>query len=106
MLTPPPSQGEAVEYTHDNSEDGRAKAMNVTGPSGADVLGAPRRQYAGRRERAAAPEGAEGAAVEGSEGAAPGAGRGRGRGGRGGRGGRPRRPRPAGDAAAPAPVAA
>jgi len=76
-------QGEAVEYTHDNSEDGRAKAMNVSGPAGVDVLGAERRFYDRGHTGRSRVAGAEGAAVEGGE---AGRGRGRGRGRSGGRG--------------------
>ncbi|GJP50958.1 hypothetical protein CLOM_g10113 [Closterium sp. NIES-68] len=36
-------EGEAVEFTIETSEDGRTKAVNVTGPGGSYVKGAPRR---------------------------------------------------------------
>jgi hypothetical protein len=39
------SQGEAVEFSIDSSEDARKKAVNVTGPGGVHVQGAPRRMF-------------------------------------------------------------
>mmetsp|Transcript_48221 Transcript_48221/g.92178 ORF Transcript_48221/g.92178 Transcript_48221/m.92178 type:complete len:165 (+) Transcript_48221:87-581(+) len=67
-------EGESVEFSTEASEDGRLKAINVTGPEGAHVQGVPRRfSY----RRSAAGEDGEGKR-------APGRGRGRGR-GRGGR---------------------
>lgn len=38
-------EGEAVEFFVETSDDGRQKAVNVTGPEGAAPEGAPRRQY-------------------------------------------------------------
>lgn len=38
-------EGEAVEFVIESSEDGRAKAIQVTGPGGAPPEGAPRRQF-------------------------------------------------------------
>lgn len=38
-------EGERVEFDTEVSEDGRAKAINVTGPDGAPPQGAPRRVY-------------------------------------------------------------
>lgn len=35
------ADGEKVEYTSDEGDDGRAKAVGVTGPDGKDVHGAP-----------------------------------------------------------------
>ncbi|KAK9814909.1 hypothetical protein WJX73_001756 [Symbiochloris irregularis] len=74
-------EGEAVEFELEAAEDGRTKAVKVTGPDGAAPQGALRRPYPG------------GAGYGG-----PGGGRGGGRGGRGrGRGGRnpaERRPPP------------
>ncbi|GJP50959.1 hypothetical protein CLOM_g10114 [Closterium sp. NIES-68] len=41
-------EGEAVEFTIETASDGRTKAINVTGPGGAYVKGAPRRnEYGG-----------------------------------------------------------
>ncbi|EFJ05215.1 hypothetical protein SELMODRAFT_187582 [Selaginella moellendorffii] len=39
--------GEAVEFTIDRSEDGRTKALDVTGPEGSFVQGASRRDAGG-----------------------------------------------------------
>ena len=36
-------EGEEVEYTVEKGDDGRTKALNVTGPGGTTVKGAPRR---------------------------------------------------------------
>ena len=38
-------EGEPVEFLIETSPDGRQKAVNVTGPNGKAVEGAPRRQY-------------------------------------------------------------
>ncbi|PRW20832.1 Glycine-rich 2 [Chlorella sorokiniana] len=38
-------EGEPVEFFVETSDDGRQKAVNVTGPNGAPPEGAPRRQY-------------------------------------------------------------
>lgn len=38
-------EGEAVEFVVENSSDGRAKAINVTGPGGQAPEGAPRRRF-------------------------------------------------------------
>ena len=38
-------EGEPVEFFVETSDDGRAKAVQVTGPNGANPEGAPRRQY-------------------------------------------------------------
>jgi cold shock CspA family protein len=38
-------EGEAVEFVIESSDDGRAKAIDVTGPGGAPPEGAPRRQF-------------------------------------------------------------
>ena len=38
-------EGEAVEFLIESSDDGRAKAIQVTGPGGAPPEGAPRRQF-------------------------------------------------------------
>eukprot|EP00735_Rhodelphis_limneticus_P008802 TRINITY_DN2284_c0_g1::TRINITY_DN2284_c0_g1_i1::g.6734::m.6734 TRINITY_DN2284_c0_g1::TRINITY_DN2284_c0_g1_i1::g.6734 ORF type:complete len:215 (-),score=52.00,sp/Q94C69/CSP3_ARATH/31.42/5e-28,sp/Q94C69/CSP3_ARATH/41.10/3e-06,CSD/PF00313.17/5.4e-24,zf-CCHC/PF00098.18/1.2e-07,zf-CCHC/PF00098.18/1.2e-07,zf-CCHC/PF00098.18/0.00084,zf-CCHC_4/PF14392.1/1.1,zf-CCHC_4/PF14392.1/0.4,zf-CCHC_4/PF14392.1/0.39,zf-CCHC_2/PF13696.1/0.32,zf-CCHC_2/PF13696.1/0.43,zf-CCHC_2/PF13696.1/4.9,OB_RNB/PF08206.6/0.03,zf len=84
-------EGEKVEYELSQDESGRSKAVNVSGPNGVDVEGAPRFPRTsrgrgrgrggrtGRGGRAPAGERPEGA-IEGEEGEA---GRGRGRGGRG-----------------------
>jgi len=52
------AEKETVEYDLDKDENGRAKAINVTGPAGAPVKGAPkpRARYYGRK-------GAEGGAA-------------------------------------------
>lgn len=72
-------EGEAVEFEVESSDDGRTKALSVTGPGGAFVQGASYRR-----------DGYGGGAREGGEGGGRGfggaSGRGRGRGGRGGRG--------------------
>lgn len=39
------AEGEAVEFDVETSQDGRQKAVNVTGPNGAQPQGAPRQQY-------------------------------------------------------------
>jgi cold shock CspA family protein len=39
------AEGEAVEFVVETSDDGRAKAVQVTGPGGANPQGAPRRQF-------------------------------------------------------------
>lgn len=68
--------GESVEYTVETGSDGRTKALNVTGPGGANVKGSSRRDgYGGGR-------GGYGNGYGGR-----GGGRGYGRGGRGGYGG-------------------
>ncbi|KAG0576418.1 hypothetical protein KC19_5G078000 [Ceratodon purpureus] len=69
-------EGEVVEFAVESSDDGRTKALAVTGPGGAFVQGASYRRdgYGGGRE-------------DGEAGGRGGAGRGRGRGGRGGRSG-------------------
>jgi len=68
------AEGEDVEFTVETDEGGRAKAVNVTGPGGAYVKGAPRRVGGFRGGRGG--------------GGGRGRGRGRGRGGyRGGGGG-------------------
>jgi len=64
-------EGENVEFNLENSEDGRTKAIDVTGPNGAFVQGAVKRYSYNKGG-----EGEEGAAGRGK-------GRGRGRGGRG-----------------------
>jgi len=38
-------EGEAVEFVVETSSDGRAKAVNVTGPGGSAPEGAPRRRF-------------------------------------------------------------
>ncbi|EFN56051.1 hypothetical protein CHLNCDRAFT_145510 [Chlorella variabilis] len=38
-------EGEPVEFFVETSDDGRQKAVNVTGPNGAAPEGAPRRQF-------------------------------------------------------------
>ena len=38
-------EGEPVEFFVEMSDDGRAKAVQVTGPGGAPPEGAPRRQF-------------------------------------------------------------
>lgn len=38
-------EGEPVEFFVETSDDGRAKAVSVTGPNGANPEGAPRRQF-------------------------------------------------------------
>jgi cold shock CspA family protein len=38
-------EGEPVEFFVENSDDGRAKAVQVTGPDGAAPEGAPRREF-------------------------------------------------------------
>ena len=50
---PPPSnsQEEPVEFDVEKSDDDRTKAINVTGPDGAHVQGAPRRVAYGRGGR-------------------------------------------------------
>lgn len=40
-------EGEPVEFLVEMSEDGRAKAVQVTGPNGAQPEGAPRRKFNG-----------------------------------------------------------
>ena len=67
-------EGEVVEFLVENSDDGRTKALAVTGPGGAFVQGASYRR-----------DGYSGGRGEGGEAGARG-GRGRGRGGRGGAG--------------------
>ena len=42
-------EGETVEFSVDRSEEGRAKAVDVSGPEGAFVQGAPRRPFGGGR---------------------------------------------------------
>jgi cellular nucleic acid-binding protein len=73
-------EGEVVEFTVESSDDGRTKALDVTGPAGSFVQGASYRRdgYGG---------GGRGGAEGGGRGFGGGAGRGRGRGGRGGGGG-------------------
>lgn len=45
-------EAESVEYTVETSEDGRTKALDVTGPGGVPVQGAPRRDgYGGGGSR-------------------------------------------------------
>ncbi|KAK3270169.1 hypothetical protein CYMTET_21422 [Cymbomonas tetramitiformis] len=66
-------EGETVEFNLEDSEDGRTKAIDVTGPEGAFVQGAVKRYSYNK--------GGEG--VEGGGGRGKGRGRGRGRGGRG-----------------------
>jgi hypothetical protein len=47
-----------VEFTVEKSDDGRTKAIDVTGPVGEHVQGAPRRmQYGGRGTAGRAPLG-------------------------------------------------
>lgn len=65
-------EGEEVEYDVEESPDGRTKAVNVTGPGGANPLGAPRRASRGSGTPVA------GAAPSGGSGAFRGGGRGRG----------------------------
>ncbi|KAI8464477.1 MAG: putative nucleic acid binding protein [Monoraphidium minutum] len=67
-------EGEEVEYDVEEGPDGRTKAINVTGPSGAAPLGAPRRASRGSGTPVA------GAAPGGGSGAFRGGGRGRGHG--------------------------
>jgi len=45
------AEGEQVEYIVETSDDGRAKAVEVSGPNGAPVQGAPapQQQYGGGR---------------------------------------------------------
>lgn len=38
-------EGETVEFFVETSDDGRSKAVQVTGPNGAPPEGAPRRQF-------------------------------------------------------------
>lgn len=68
-------EGEEVEFNVETGEDGRAKAVNVTGPAGGFVQGAPRRVggYSGRG-------GGKGAGRGGFTGRGRGRGAGRGRG--------------------------
>ncbi|CAM6082727.1 unnamed protein product [Calypogeia fissa] len=76
-------EGEAVEFVVESSDDGRTKALDVTGPQGAYVQGAPRRDgYGGGRGGVGG-----GGGGYGGGGGGGGMGRGRGRGGRGGGGG-------------------
>lgn len=73
-------EGEVVEFAVESSDDGRTKALAVTGPGGAFVQGASYRRdgYSG---------GGRGGSESGAgRGFGGGAGRGRGRGGRGGGG--------------------
>lgn len=55
------AEKEIVEYDLDKDDEGRAKAINVTGPAGAPVKGAPkpRPRYYNRKD-GAAPAGADG----------------------------------------------
>ncbi|CAM6020789.1 unnamed protein product [Sphagnum balticum] len=75
-------EGEAVEYSVESSDDGRTKALEVTGPGGTFVQGASYRRdgYGGGGGRG----GGGGAAAAGASGGY--GGRGRGRGPRGGGG--------------------
>lgn len=54
------AEKELVEYELAKDDNGRAKAINVTGPAGAPVKGAPkpRPRYYGRKDGEAAPAGA------------------------------------------------
>lgn len=84
---------EEVEFEiSDNG--GKSKAVNVTGPSGAFVQGAPRRARVPRAEAGEGGEGGEGAPAGGSGGGSRGGRGGRG-GGRGGRGGKAAGDKPA-----------
>ncbi|PSC75111.1 cold-shock DNA binding isoform B [Micractinium conductrix] len=79
-------EGEAVEFFIETSDDGRQKAVNVTGPGGAAPEGAPRRQFDNGGGFGGAPAG--GAAYGGGGGGSYGGGFGGGGGGRGGGRGR------------------
>ncbi|KAJ7550717.1 hypothetical protein O6H91_07G114200 [Diphasiastrum complanatum] len=70
-------EGEPVEYGIEEGDDGRARALDVTGPSGSFVQGAPRRDGFGGGGR-------NGGASAGGYGSAPAVRGGRSRGGRGG----------------------
>ncbi|CAK9857757.1 unnamed protein product [Sphagnum jensenii] len=76
-------EGEAVEYSVESSDDGRTKALEVTGPGGTFVQGASYRRdgYGGGGGRGGGGGGAAAAGASGGYG-----GRGRGRGPRGGGG--------------------
>ncbi|KAL2651145.1 hypothetical protein R1flu_019273 [Riccia fluitans] len=71
-------EGELVEFTVEVGDDGRTKALDVTGPGGSYVQGAPRRDGYGGGGRGGGGGGGAGGGFGG------GMGRGRGRGGRGG----------------------
>jgi cold shock CspA family protein len=75
-------EGEAVEFLVESSDDGRTKALDVTGPGGSFVQGASYRRdgYSGGGRGGGGEPGA-------GRGFGGGGGRGRGRGGRGGFGG-------------------
>jgi len=79
-------EGESVEFSVESSDDGRTKALEVTGPGGTFVQGASYRRdgYGGGGGRGG---GVGGGAPGGYGGGGPGGGRGRGRGPRGGSGG-------------------
>ncbi|CAK9858227.1 unnamed protein product [Sphagnum jensenii] len=79
-------EGESVEFSVESSDDGRTKALEVTGPGGTFVQGASYRRdgYGGGGGRGG---GVGGGAIGGYGGGGPGGGRGRGRGPRGGGGG-------------------
>ncbi|BBM97229.1 cold shock protein [Marchantia polymorpha subsp. ruderalis] len=72
-------EGESVEFTVEVGEDNRTKALDVTGPGGSYVQGAPRRDGYGGGGR-----GGGGGGGGGGGNFSGGMGRGRGRGGRGG----------------------
>jgi len=79
--------GEVVEFNVEAVGDGRLKAVDVSGPSGAFVQGAPRRPYRNRGGEGGGKGGGRGEG--GSEGGPKGRGRGGGRGGgRGRKGGK------------------
>jgi hypothetical protein len=77
-------EGETVEFFIETSDDGRSKAVQVTGPGGAAPEGAPRRQF---DFNGGAGGGAYGGGGGGAYGGGGGGGRGGFGGGRGGRGG-------------------
>jgi cold shock CspA family protein len=80
-------EGEVVEFAVESSDDGRTKALEVTGPGGAFVQGASYRRDGYSRE---------GAGESGGPGFGGGSGRGRGRRGRGRGGGAFSSERPSG----------
>ncbi len=81
-------EGESVEYSVESSDDGRTKALDVSGPAGTFVQGASYRRdgYGGGRGGGGGGSGGLGGAPGGYGGGGPVGGRGRGRGPRGGGG--------------------
>lgn len=67
------AEKEPVEYELAKDDSGRAKAINVTGPSGAPVKGAPkpRPRYYNRNKDGSNKDGGDGAAASSSSAAAP-----------------------------------